>query len=205
MNTTQEKNSTAKTKTPKGAGTALSVGLSSLDEDLPAMIERVFQENFNSDDMINVDDHVNMLREFIVKNNMKIQSLEDLLVAAWKLRNSPDRMCDWSQISEGLNVDYGQKLVSLFGSKWCQFKSVLIQTEKDSVKIELMCLEDVEYLAVFLSRQLKKYESENSGAKHWSLEKEWHYNHDKLELSSGTLKPDGHSMFDFIDIGCWKH
>tara|TARA_A100001515_G_scaffold5298_1_gene4874 strand:+ start:224 stop:829 length:606 start_codon:yes stop_codon:yes gene_type:complete len=179
--------------------------ISEREDFLPAMIERVFQENFNSDDMCNVDDHVKLLIEFIVKNNMKIQSTKDLLVAAFQLHTKPDRMCDWSQISEGLEVDYGQKRVSLFGSKWCEYKTLAINTKKNKVEIELLNLEDVEWLAAHLGRELTKYTCEESGSTHWSVERGWHHNTDRLCVEGETLQPPAHNSFDYIEIGCWKH
>jgi len=114
-------------------------------------------------------------------------------------------MCDWSQISEGLEVDYGQKKVSLFGSRWCEYKSLLIITRKDKVEIELLNLSDVEYMATYLGRELTKYTCEDSGSQHWSVERGWHHNTDHLHVDGKTLKPSAHNSFDYIEIGCWQH
>ena len=145
MNTTQEKNSLAKIKTSAVAEPALSVGLSEPPENF----------DFDANSFSENEEAICLFREYIINKNINIQSTEDLLMAAFQFHTKPDRMCDWTAINQGFKVDYGKKWFSLFNSKWCSYETLHINTEKDSVKIELLFLEDVEYFASHLGRSLK--------------------------------------------------
>jgi hypothetical protein len=190
MNTQEKINSN---QTPTGAETNPQEGLS--EEGI---------ETFNSEDMIDIDSFLCELREFITNKNIKIKSMENLLVAAFKCASRPNRMACWQQISEGLDVDYGLKTLSLFGSRTIEYDSVEINTDKNKVVIDLTRLEDVEYLANFLGRECNKHTTER-GAEYWSVEREWHSNSSQLHLQHKSYKPEVHHQHDFFEITCWIH